>query len=89
MRHEITVDRVFPVGRVRPSHLDLSGHISRETREAIENLPCFRGVPEKHLLQQAETKLRGKRKITDRITAMLVIVGTRPIDHPDLQIEIY
>ncbi len=66
--------------------LDLSGHTSPEILKRLSDLPCFKGKTDEVLCAQAETKVRG-RKIVNRVTAMLVIVGTRFVNHPDLQYE--
>lgn len=68
-------------------NLDLSGHITKEMAEQLSFLPCFLGKSDVVLCMQAEEKLRRKRKVVNRITAMLVIAGTRFINHPDLQYE--
>jgi len=66
--------------------LQLAPHISDRVKMALNDLPCFVGADTSELMKEAEAKLRGKRKISDRFTAMLVIAGTRYFNHPDLQV---
>lgn len=65
--------------------LNLSGHVSKKIKDALAALPYFRGVTDELLIKEATVKLRGMRVITDRVTAMLVIAGTRYLDHPELK----
>ena len=67
------------------STLQLAPHISDRVKEALNNLPCFQGVEMHELMAEAEAKMGGKRKVSDRFTAMLVIAGTRDLNHPALQ----
>jgi len=66
--------------------LQLAPHISDRVKMALNNLPYFKGVEMSELMMEAEAKMGGKRKVSDRFTAMLVIAGTRYLDHPELQI---
>jgi nucleoid-associated protein YejK len=78
----VTEDRAqFSAG----STLQLAPHISEAVKTALNNLPCFQGVEMHELMAEAEAKMGGKRKVSDRFTAMLVIAGTREITHPALQ----
>jgi hypothetical protein len=67
--------------------LQLAPHISEAVKTALLNLPCFKGVDTTELMKEAEAKMGGKRKVNDRFTAMLVVVGTRYLDHPSLQVH--
>jgi hypothetical protein len=69
------------------SGLNLAGHISMQKKAALLALPYFKGVPDPVLIKEANAKLRGMRIITDRFTAMLVIAGTRYLDHPELHVS--
>jgi len=78
----VTEDRAqFSAG----STLQLAPHISDRVKEALNNLPCFKGVEMHELMAEAEAKMGGKRKVSDRFTAMLVIAGTRDLNHHALQ----
>jgi len=66
--------------------LNLGQHVSEKTRKALEALPCFGGAETHELIVEAERRLRNKRHVGDRFTAMLVIAGTRYLDHPALQV---
>jgi hypothetical protein len=77
----VTEDRTqFSAG----STLQLAPHISEAVKTALNNLPCFQGVEMHELMAEAEAKMGGKRKVSDRFTAMLVIAGTRDLNHPAL-----
>jgi hypothetical protein len=69
------------------STLQLAPHVSETVKTALLNLPCFKGVDTTELMKEAEAKMGGKRKVSDRFTAMLVIAGTRYLDHPSLQVR--
>jgi hypothetical protein len=78
----VTEDRTqFSTG----STLQLAPHMSEAVKTALNNLPCFQGAEMSELMAEAEAKMGGKRKVSDRFTAMLVIAGTRYLTHPDLQ----
>jgi hypothetical protein len=66
--------------------LNLGQHVSEKTRKALAALPCFKGAETQELIVEAERRLRNKRKIGDRYTAMLVIAGTRYLDDPRLHV---
>jgi len=68
------------------SGLNLAQHVSMQVRASLLTLPLFKGVPDAVLIKAATVKLRNKRTITDRFTAMLVIAGTRYLDHPELRV---
>jgi|SRR5208283_758007 len=78
----VTEDRAqFSAG----STLQLAPHISDKVKMALNDLPYFAGADTADLMREATAKLGGKRKISDRFTAMLVIAGTAYLDHPSLQ----
>lgn len=69
----------------------LAQHLSVVKRLALSALPCFKyedgtSVDTADLCREAMVLLGGKRKVSDRFTAMLVIAGTRYLDHPELQV---
>ena len=66
--------------------LNLAQHVSMRVKASLLSLPHFKGVPDAVLIKAATVKLRNKRTITDRFTAMLVLAGTRYLDHPELQV---
>ncbi len=66
--------------------LNLGQHVTEATRKALEALPCFKGAETQELIEEAQRRLRNKRTIGDRFTAMLVIAGTRYLDHPALRV---
>ena len=69
------------------NRLNLAPHVSEAVRTALAALPYFKYVDTPDLLKEATDKLRGKKYISDRVTAMLVIAGTRYLNHPELQRE--
>jgi len=66
--------------------LNLAPHVSEEVKMALNDLPCFAYADTGDLMKEAEAKLCNKRRVSDRFTAMLVIAGTRYLNHSDLQI---
>jgi hypothetical protein len=66
--------------------LTLSSNLSATVRRQIEALPCFQGLATERLCQIAQGKLRNKRTIQCRLTAMLVIVGVTPLDDEVFQL---
>jgi hypothetical protein len=60
--------------------LTLSTNVSATVLKQIEALPCFQGLSTDRLCQIAQSKMRNKRTIQCRVTAMLVIVGATPLN---------
>lgn len=72
---------------MNPKTLGLFGmNLRPEVIAQLEALPCFAGVSTERLCQNAQGKIRGGRKIECRITAMLIIVGTKPLTDEVFQI---
>jgi hypothetical protein len=65
--------------------LNLAPALTEAAKAKLLNLPCFRGADTNDLIQEAQRRMRGK-VIGDRITAMLIIVGTRSLDNPVFQV---
>ena len=66
--------------------LNLSAGLSPKVLKQLEELPCFAGVSTQRLCSIAQSKLRGKRTIECRTTAMIVIVGNTPLDDEVFQL---
>lgn len=66
--------------------LDLAAGLSAKILAQLEQLPCFNGVPTSRLCKVAMGKMRNARLIECRITAMVVIVGNKPLDDEVFQL---
>jgi hypothetical protein len=82
---EIHFASSFVESEASRNRLNLAPHIADWTKKALNALPIFKGVETAELCREATEKLRGRRTVSDRFTAILVIAGTRALDHPDLQ----
>jgi hypothetical protein len=71
---------------MKPNPLNLSGGLSPKIAAQLEALPCFAGVSTPRLCSLAQGKMRSKRLIECRLTAMLIIVGNTPLDDEVFQI---
>ena len=66
--------------------LNLAAGLSAKILAQLEELPCFKGVPTSRLCHIAMGTMRNHRKIECRITAMVVIVGNKPLDDEVFQL---
>ena len=66
--------------------LNLAAGLSAKILAQLEELPCFKGVPTSRLCHVAMTSIRNRRIIECRITAMVIIVGNKPLDDEVFQL---
>jgi hypothetical protein len=66
--------------------LNLSAGVSPKIAAQLEELPCFKGVSTPRLCSIAQSAMRNKRVIECRLTAMILIVGNKPLDDEIFQI---
>lgn len=71
---------------VKNNPLNLAAGLSEKVLKQLEELPCFKGVPTTRLCTVAMGKMRGRRVIECRITAMVIIVGNAPLSDEVFQL---
>lgn len=71
---------------VNRKRLNLSAGFRPEIAQQLEELPCFKDVATEKLIGIAQGILWNRRIIECRLTAMIVIVGNRSLDHEVFQI---
>lgn len=79
--HFASVEVVQPNNR-----LALAPLTNQATKNSLLKLPCFQSVETQDLIVLAEKALRGRKKIGDRLTAILVLIGAQPFTHAKFQV---
>ena len=64
---------------IKQKPLELSQGLSEKVKAQLDALPCFQGVSTERLCSIAQSKLKNRRIVEERLTAMLVIVGNTPL----------
>ena len=71
---------------IKANPLNLAAGLSQKVLKQLEELPCFKGVPTTRLCAVAMSSMRGRRVIECRITAMVIIVGNKPLNDEVFQL---
>lgn len=66
--------------------MNLAAGLSEKILKQLEELPCFKGVPTTRLCRIAMGTIRNRRVIECRITAMVIIVGCKPLNDEVFQL---